>query len=95
MRVAVAGLAHESNTFSSQPTRLQDFGIREGTDLLEVHNDTYHEIAGYIAAARELDMELCPTLSASATPAGAVTSTAYEEITGRILEGIGAQILAK
>jgi len=90
VRVAVAGFVHESNTFSSQPTRLQDFGIREGTDLLEAHNDTYHEIAGYIAAARELDMELCPTLSASATPAGAVTSTAYEEITGRILEGIGA-----
>lgn len=90
MRVAVAGFAHESNTFSSQPTRLEDFGIREGADVLEDHRDTYHEIAGYIAAARDLDMELCPTLSASATPAGAVTSAAYEEITGRILAGIGA-----
>ena len=90
MKVAVAGFAHESNTFSSQPTRLEDFDIYEGDEVLTRQQDTYHEIAGYIAAARDLDMELCPTLSATATPAGPVTSAAYEEISGRILDRIRA-----
>ncbi|HJP31261.1 MAG TPA: M81 family metallopeptidase [Candidatus Latescibacteria bacterium] len=90
MRIAVAGFAHESNTFSSQPTRLEDFGITTGTEVLMRQQDSYTEIAGYIAAAGDLDMELLPILSASATPAGPVTSAAYEEITGRILDGIDA-----
>jgi microcystin degradation protein MlrC len=88
MRVAVAGFAHESNTFSSQPTGLESFGISEGGQMLARNRDTYHEIAGYIAAGCDHDIELCPTLSAGATPAGAVTTAAYEEITGRILSGI-------
>ena len=92
MRVAVAGFAHESNSFSSQPTNLTDFVVHTGDDVLTRQRDTYHEIAGYIAAADALDMELCPTLAAYATPSGPVTSAAYEEIADRILgliEGLG------
>jgi microcystin degradation protein MlrC len=48
MRVAVAGFAHESNTFSSQPTTLDDFEIEIGQQLLddnavaEVHAELEH-----------------------------------------------------
>lgn len=90
MRVAVAGFAHESNTFASQPTDLDAFEIHLGAEVLAHHADTYHEIAGYIAAAAELDLELCPILSATATPAGPVTAAAYEELTGRLLSGLDA-----
>ena len=89
MRIAVAGFAHESNTFSVQPTRLEDFGILTGGEVLARHADTYHEIAGYLAAAVDLDLELCPILSASATPGGPVTRGAFEEFCGRILAGLG------
>ena len=89
MRIAVAGFSHESNTFSAQPTRLEDFGILTGGQVLDRHADTYHEIAGYLAAAVDLDLELCPILSASATPAGPVSREAFEEICGRILAGLG------
>lgn len=88
MRIAVAGFAHESNTFASQPTTLADFDIQSGQDMLDANADTYHEIAGYIVAAAEQGMELLPLLSAGATPAGPVTTPAYEEITGRILSGL-------
>jgi microcystin degradation protein MlrC len=88
MRVAVAGFAHESNSFSSQPTNLEDFQIHAGQQVLSRHQDTYHEIAGYIAAADELGMELCPILAAYATPSGPVTSAAYTEITDRMLSGM-------
>ena len=63
MRVAVAGFAHESNTFSSQPTTLDDFEIEVGQQLLDDNADTYHEIAGYIVAAQEEGMQLLPLLS--------------------------------
>ena len=90
MRIAVAGFAHESNSFASQPTTLDDFVIHEGAQVLARQQDTYHEIAGYIAAAKDLGMQLCPTLAAYATPAGPVTAAAYEQIVGRILAGIRA-----
>lgn len=88
MRIAVAGFSHESNTFSAQPTVLDDFGIQTGREMLARHAGTYHEIAGYVSAAEDLGMELCPILSASATPAGPVARGAYEEICGRILAGL-------
>ena len=88
MRVAVAGFSHESNTFASQPTTLDDFLVHTGQSMLDHHADTYHEIAGYLVAATEYDMQLLPLLSANATPAGPVTSQAYEQITGQILSGL-------
>jgi microcystin degradation protein MlrC len=88
MRVAVAGFSHESNTFASQPTTLADFSIHFGDQFLDRHADTYHEIAGYIAAAADEGMQLLPILSANATPAGTVTAAAYDEITGQILSGL-------
>ena len=88
MRVAVAGFAHESNTFSSQPTTLDDFEIEVGQQLLDDNADTYHEIAGYIVAAQEEGMQLLPLLSATATPAGPVTTADYETLVGRILTGL-------
>ncbi|MBT3346245.1 MAG: hypothetical protein HN404_24845, partial [Gemmatimonadetes bacterium] len=66
MRVAVAGFSHESNTFASQPTTLDDFLVHTGQSMLDHHADTYHEIAGYLVAATEYDMQLLPLLSANA-----------------------------
>lgn len=89
MRIAVAGFLHESNTFAAQPTRLQDFPIYPGSDLVEHFRGTYHEIAGYLAGAEELGFSVHPLVAVEATPAGPVTREAYEEITGRIVRGLG------
>ncbi len=88
MRIALAGFSHESNTFYSQPTRLNDFGVREGEHILAHYADTFHEIAGYIAGAEQYGYELFPIISAGATPAAAVESDAYEYFVGRILDGL-------
>jgi microcystin degradation protein MlrC len=88
MRVAIAGFSHESNTFSSQPTTLEDFGVRAGEQLIGHYQDTFSEMAGFIAGAREHHFELVPILSAGATPANAVTRQAYEELVGRLLAGL-------
>ncbi len=88
MRIAVAGFAHESNTFYSQPTDLEDFGVCEGADIVSHYADTFHEIAGYIAGAEQFGYELFPIVSAGATPAAAVTAEAYEHFVGRIIDGL-------
>lgn len=88
MRIAIAGFAHESNTFSSKPTTLEDFGVLEGEEIIGHYADTFHEIAGYIVGAEQFGYEMYPILAAGATPAGPVTAAAYEEFVGRILVGL-------
>ncbi len=88
MRIAVAGFSHESNSFSRQPTTLADFGVHPADQLVSHYQDTFSEIAGYIAGAREHNFELVPLFSAGATPAGPLTRQAYEELVGRLLAGL-------
>ena len=88
MRIGVASFSHESNSFYSQPTRIEDFGVHEGRAIIDYYRPTFHEIAGYIKGAEEYDFEIHPTLAANAMPAGPVTAEAYEHFVGRILKGI-------
>ena len=90
MRIATAGFSHESNSFYSQPTQLEDFGGCEGADVISQYAGTFHEIAGYIAGAEEFGYELYPLLATSATPGGPVTADTYEHFVGRILSGLAA-----
>ena len=90
MRIAIAGFSHESNSFYSQPTQLEDFGGCEGVDVIGQYEGTFHEIAGYIAGAEQFGYELYPLLATSATPGGPVTADTYEHFVGRILSGLEA-----
>ena len=90
MRIAIAGFSHESNSFYSQPTQLEDFGGCEGADVIGQYAGTFHEIAGYIAGAEQFGYELYPLLATSATPGGPVTADTYEHFVGRILSGLEA-----
>ena len=88
MRVAIAGFSHESNTFSSQPTGVNDFALSEGQDLICHYRDTFHELAGYIAGAEEYGYEIIPIVAAGATPAAQVTKEAYKKFVDLILAGL-------
>ena len=90
MRIAVAGFSHESNSFYSQPTRLEDFEVCEGAEIIDHYRQTFHEIAGYIAGAEEFGYEIHPIIAANATPAGPLSVEAYEHFTRRILDGLQA-----
>ena len=90
MRIATAGFSHESNSFYSQPTQLEDFGVCEGADVISQYEGTFHEMAGYIAGAEEFGYELYPLLAMSAMPGGPVTLDTYEHFVGRILNGLKA-----
>jgi microcystin degradation protein MlrC len=92
MRIAIASILHESNTFAAHPTTLADFRVYRGAALVDHYQPTFHEVAGYIAGADEYDFELHPLLGADATPAGPVQSVAFETLVGELLERLAAAL---
>lgn len=91
MRVAIGGISHESSTFSTVPTQLSDFELRnyaEGEGMLERLTGTKTPIGGFIDAARDAGYDVVPTIFASATPGGPVTAEATEVLTGKLVDGL-------
>ena len=85
MRIGIASLNHESNTFASFPTTLSDFRFVRGQEIIEQYRPTFHELGGFIAGADEYGYEMVPLMGAVATPAGAVEAEAYEALTDELL----------
>jgi microcystin degradation protein MlrC len=81
VRIAIAGLAHEALTFFPEPTRMADFDLWEGDEVLE-----YPGVPGL---ADELDIELAPVLIAQTrSPGGCVEEATYRALRDRIVDGI-------
>ncbi|MGH8983253.1 MAG: M81 family metallopeptidase, partial [Acidimicrobiia bacterium] len=79
-RVAVAGLWHETNTYSTRPTSLADFEAFEllrGEDVLHRHAGTGTVIGGMLEADHFAPV---PIFSAGAWPGGRVTRDALDAV---------------
>ena len=98
MLVAIAGIQHETNTFSDQPTTLADFQrdsacgpeFQAGDFLQAMYHNTGTIHGGFLDAAAAEELELRLLLNARAQPAGIVQQTAYDELLGLILERLAA-----
>ncbi|MCS6861689.1 MAG: M81 family metallopeptidase, partial [Abditibacteriales bacterium] len=86
MRVAIGGIMHESNTFSTQPTDRAAFEVQRGEEIGRVWREAHHEVAGFILGAEEFGFDPYPTLFAGATPGGTVTDAAFEALVGELIE---------
>ncbi len=89
MRIGIASLNHESNTFASFPTTLSDFRFVRGQEIIEQYRPTFHEVGGFIAGAEAYGYEIVPLMGAVATPAGAVEAETYESLLDELLGLIG------
>ena len=78
-RIAIAGIAIESSTFSPAVSRMEDFRIRE-TDSLFSDYPFLHPDSGIVDRAVWL-----PALKARAMPGGIVQREVYEELASRIV----------
>lgn len=100
-RILTAGIKHETNTFSSVPTTLDDFlnrppecspaggsagGFASGEEILERFRDTRTIHGGAIDAARDAGLELVPLMSVYATPGGTVEESAYRTMKRVLLD---------
>lgn len=81
-KVLSCGIRHESNTFSTITTGLDDYRIARGQEVL----DKKHQWSEYLLSQK--DVELIPTTHAYAWPGGVVEKEVYELVKSEILKGI-------
>ena len=91
MRIGIAGISHESNSFSSQPTTLDRFrehGLLRGDEIVARHKDAHSTIAGYLQGADAYGYSAVPLFVASAAPMGPLTAACYETLSGQVLDAL-------
>lgn len=95
MKIAVAGILHETNTFAPGRTSLEDFH-GEWVRGLEVFTERYEgtrtSMGGVLSAAKAQGVELAVGLYAAATPSGMVAKDAAEELLEAVVQSIDSEI---
>ena len=89
MRILIAMMKHETNTFSPVPHRsraLPRLGPARGPDVVRAYRGTNHPIAAFIDLAEAAGAEIVTPVAAEAMPSGLVRREAYDYLTGRILD---------
>ena len=90
MRLLIAMMKHETNTFSPVPTPLARFGNGPGPlygeAAMRAFRGTGTGLGAYLDLAEREGAEIALPIAASAPPSGPVEDTAYAEITDRICD---------
>lgn len=80
LRIGVAFVYHESNSFSPQLTGLDEFAAEDyhlGDDVIDVYSSTSTEVGGYLHVLEERAATPVPLMAAAAMPGGEVTDEAF------------------
>src|SRR5215212_1050941 len=91
MRVAIAELKQETNTFVPQPTTLADFDAWHhwrGADLVHGSRDTNTEIAGFLDVLESAKIEPIPILATFAMSGGKVVNTTFQVLLDELIAGL-------
>ncbi|HVX62488.1 MAG TPA: M81 family metallopeptidase [Pirellulales bacterium] len=90
MRIAVGGVLHETSTFISTPTTLQDFengfGIYRGPEIFQRFRGANMCIGGFLDGAEKHGFEAVPLLWGFAYPSGLIERAAYDSLKQEFLE---------
>src|SRR5262244_2062245 len=88
MRLLIAMMQHETNTFSPVPTPLSRFGDGRppprGAEAIASYRGTGTPAGAYLDLAEQARADIVFPIAASASPSGPVDDRAYEEITDAI-----------
>lgn len=77
-RILLGGLFHETHSFVSNRTGVENFVFHYGDGLLELEGDS-SPLAGFLDVAREEHWEVVPTLYGFAIPSGMVKQEVLEQ----------------
>src|SRR5258708_9031511 len=91
MRLVIAMMKHETNTFSPIRTdwqRFLDWGAYLGDDARRAYEGTGMPMAAYLDLAAGIGAEIVTPIAAEAMPSGPVAAEAYERMSGAILEAV-------
>lgn len=91
MRIGVAMMSHETNTFSPVITNLERFsGGRglplEGQEAIDVYRGTMSCLGGYLKVCDERGAEVVMSIAAGSPPSGPVEDDAFEWMCEKILD---------
>ncbi|WP_316151526.1 M81 family metallopeptidase [Cupriavidus sp. BIC8F] len=95
VRLAVAGLIHETNTYAAEfagMTPLRAFEQYRGDEVLAAFDKSNHQVGGFIEGARRTGATLISTYVGQATPSGTIEAGAYAAMKQEILDGIRATL---
>jgi microcystin degradation protein MlrC len=91
MRVAIAELKQETNTFVPRPTTLADFAawhLWSGDEVVSRSRETNSEIAGFLDVLEAAGIEPVPILATFAMSGGKVTSTTLQTLLAELVSGL-------
>src|SRR5271169_5385025 len=86
MRLLIAMMKHETNTFSPVPTPLARFGPLYGEAAIRAYRGTGTGLGAYLDLAEREGAEIVLPVAAGASPSGPVDEAAYAHITDTICD---------
>ena len=90
MRIVVARLNHETNTFSPVPTTLESFAPKWGDDARAFGKGSNTALGAFHDYAERKGAELITPLAATANPSGPVDDAAFEAMATAIVDAVAA-----
>ena len=93
MRVVIAMMKHETNTFSPVPTdwrRFEEWGLYVGRAAARAYRGTAMPMGAYLELAEALGAEIVTPIAAESMPSGPVAEATYERMAGAILAAVAA-----
>jgi microcystin degradation protein MlrC len=88
LRIAIASMLQESNTFSPVYTRYEDFSPVFGKAVLERHRGKLTEMGGFLDVLDGSKVEVQPVCAAWAITANRLVRPDFERLTGEIESGL-------
>ena len=91
MRLATAGIHHESNTFAADQAELALFeqgGIHRGNEIRMQYGESHSTMAGFLEVEKEPGVTLEPILMGNVNPSGPLTGSAYQTLSEEILDAL-------
>ncbi|MEP6540075.1 MAG: M81 family metallopeptidase, partial [Bryobacteraceae bacterium] len=90
MKIAIASILQESNTFSPVSTRYEDFDPVYGAAVLTRHEGKFTEMGGFIDVLRRARATVVPVCAAWAITANRLTRADFENLANQFAQGLAA-----
>lgn len=90
MRIGIAGLWHETNTYgpnSADRSAFERFEMLEGEDIVSAHRGTKTVISGFLSLE---NVEYVPLFAAGCWPSGPASSELLDDLIGRVIDSLDA-----
>ncbi|MFB6075151.1 MAG: M81 family metallopeptidase [Haloarculaceae archaeon] len=91
MKVAIATMSHETNTFADGQTTLAEFETATGDDLLDGF-DAARSLSGIVTTLADAGVEILPTMGAATLPAPTVAPDAFEWMRAELLDRLDPDV---